>query len=123
MMTMDKKNIMLVGAAGSFLIFISILMLVREGIPEKRVVTTTTTTATPVPNECLFSFMKRTDGAVLNFCFDRYQNEKLVIYCNGTIVQWTKDMIRSATKFLKRVFETLEPLENKGGYCYVGTSR
>ena len=86
----------------------------------QNVTVTTTPVTTPLPQgNCLFSLMKNIDDTLLNFCYDREENEKLTIYCNGTMtITWTRDMIRSARKFLKRVFETLEPLESKGGYHF-----
>ena len=60
--------------------------------------------------------MKRMDRSLLTFCYDREKNERLTIYCNGTAVSWSKDAIRRVAKFLKRVFETMEPLEQRKGY-------
>lgn len=117
MMDNIRKNIqVLLLSAGVVLIFISILMIRPAG--QKQNATTTTTTTIAPPRNCLFSLMKYIDDASMNFCYDREENEKLTIYCNGTTITWTRDMIRSVRKFLKRVFETLEPLESKGGYHF-----
>ncbi len=118
-----RKNIqVLLLGTGVVLIFVSLLMLSLEpaaGQPRQTNDTTAATVTPPPPAlECLFSLMKTIDNTLINFCYDRKENEKLTLYCNGTTITWARDKIRSVRKFLKRVFESLEPLETKGGYHF-----
>ena len=115
----ERKNIVAVcaGIAGLALIFISILLLVPlDGGTVEEIKTTTPATKTWADENCLVSAMKRTERALLTFCYDREKNERLTIYCDGTAVAWSKDAIRRVARFLKRTFETMEPLEQRKGY-------
>ena len=118
----ERKNFisLCAGVAGLALIFISILLMAPPDIGTVTMTTTTTTVATPgktwADDNCLFSAIKSTERALLTFCYDREKNEHLTIYCNGTAVAWSKDAIRRVTHFFKRVFETMEPLEQRKGY-------
>ena len=113
----EKKNILsaCIGTTGLALIFISIMLLLTSDV-EKTTTIEFTTTKPWAEDNCLFSTMKITDRAMLTFCYDRQLNEQLTIYCNGTAVAWSKDAIRRASKFLKRVFESMEPLDQRSGY-------
>ncbi len=114
---LDRKNFLSLctGVAGLALIFICILLLKPSDI-EPLTTTTTSTEKAWADDNCLFSMMKSSERALLTFCYDKERNERLTIYCNGTGVAWSKDAIRRVTKFLKRVFETMEPLEQKKAY-------
>ena len=103
------------GLSAMALIFISIMLVVPD-LP--LVSTTTPVSTTPAPAECLFSAVKITKMETLTFCYDDKRNERLGIYCNGTAINWDRDAIRRVAKFLKRVFETMEPLEQKKGYHF-----
>ena len=113
---LERKNIaaLCAGVAGLALIFISVLLLAP--LDAGKVEETETTTKTWADENCLFSAMKRTERALLTFCYDREKNERLTIYCDGTAVAWSKDAIRRVAQFLKRGFETMEPLEQRQGY-------
>ena len=108
----EQKNFisLCAGVVGLALIFISILLMVPSDVG------TIATTTTRADDHCLFSAMKRTERAVLTFCYDHEKNERLTIYCNGTAVVWSKDAFRRVAHFFKRVFETMEPLEQRKGY-------
>lgn len=107
------------GTIGIVLVFISILLAIPVDVKPRSSSETTTQLTTVRPwadDNCLFSMMKRTDRALLTFCYDRQLNERLTIYCNGTAVAWSKDAVRRVARFFKRVFETMEPLEQRKAY-------
>ena len=104
------------GLSAMALIFISIVLLVPDLPPVSTSTPASTTTTTTA--DCLFSAVKVTDQETLTFCYDVQWNERLTIYCNGTTIAWSRDAIRRVTMFLKKVFETMEPLEQKKGYHF-----
>ncbi len=103
------------GTTGLALVIISIMMIMPSDVG-KPVISTLDIPKTCSEDNCLFSTMKLTDRAMLTFCYDLQMNERLTIYCNGTAVAWSKDAIRRTSKFLKQVFESMEPLDQKRGY-------
>ena len=113
----NRNNILATcaGTTGLALVFISIMMIMPSDVG-KAVTQTLDISKTWAEDNCLLSMMKITDRAMLTFCYDRQLNKRLTIYCNGTAVAWSQDAIRRASKFLKRVFEAMEPLDQRRGY-------
>lgn len=110
------------GTVGVLLVFISIYLFFPSHqssfVPLDPTYRTEQKTTPPptTKDECLFSLMKRTGGELLTFCYREHLNEEFTIYSNGTVVCWSGDEIRRVTNFLKRAFESMEPLEEKTGY-------